>query len=192
MTTRRPPTLRAALERVRADVSEPITVVATAERIAREVVISARVDHDPTGLVQRVEVSHALGDGPWQRTRADRATVQAVGGEPVRYFVTAIGPGGAAVATHASAEVPAIVPAASASASVVSTSTSPAAPSSRASSSASSNGPALARAEEGSGVGWGWWLLGGVLVAAIGGLVVGLLVAAEPDTRVNPPSFETP
>jgi hypothetical protein len=78
-----------------------VTVVAHVEDPA--VVLTARVERDPNGLVRETRIHHREPGMPWETTAGSEARVAA---ETVEHWAEAIGPGGAVLATAASADAP--------------------------------------------------------------------------------------
>ena len=95
-----PPELQGMLDR-EAEAGGQLAVVGAAVTTAAGVRLDAQVEHDAGGIVQEVRI-HALETGRW-RTLPAGSTVNA----RVRsYYVEAIGPGAAVLASHGSAEAP--------------------------------------------------------------------------------------
>lgn len=100
---RAPPSLHRVVERVRRTAPPPLVIHAAARGVEGGVEIE--VAHEGArDLVRSVEIHHDGGAGRWQSARSGRIAVRA--DAPVRYFVVAIGPGGAWLATQGTQDDP--------------------------------------------------------------------------------------
>ncbi len=99
-----PPEVVRDFDEVRAASGGPVEVRVHSEPDRGAVRIAAHVEHDTRDIVRAVRIHYRVGAADWE-TAEGEATVQA-GGEPVEYWAEAVGPGGAVVATHASAVSP--------------------------------------------------------------------------------------
>lgn len=100
---RHPPSLHRLVERARRTAPPPLVLHAAARGVAGGVEIE--VAHEGAReLVRAVEIHHDGGVGRWQSVRSGRVAVRA--DAPVRYFVVAIGPGGAWLATSGTQDDP--------------------------------------------------------------------------------------
>jgi len=100
---RHPPSLHRLVERARRTAPPPLALHAAARGVAGGVEIE--VAHEGAReLVRAVEIHHDGGTGRWQSARSGRIAVRA--DAPVRYFVVAVGPGGAWLATSGTQDDP--------------------------------------------------------------------------------------
>jgi hypothetical protein len=101
-----PPAVRRAFQEVAARVSGPVRVEAEASRVPGGIRIEGRVADDLAAIVQAIRVYGRVAGQPWRSS--DRGTLEVPGpaGATVEYYVEAIGPGGAAVASAGSASTP--------------------------------------------------------------------------------------
>jgi hypothetical protein len=84
----------------------PLSVVVESAPRADGVDLTSRVENEPTGLVREVRLHYRVEGGPWEVTTDSSVHVGASGGETLEFHGEAIGPGGAAIATFASADAP--------------------------------------------------------------------------------------
>ena len=100
------PAIRRVFDRVTERVSRPVHVEATAEREGSRVEITAAVTDDIAALTQGFRLHGRAEGGTWEETNDSTLTVRAEPQLAVEYWVEAIGPGGAPIATHGSAAEP--------------------------------------------------------------------------------------
>jgi hypothetical protein len=98
--------LRAAIEGV-----APLSLEARGERSGEGVVVTSSVDNDAGDLVQRIVVAARVGDSTgFTDHEGERVSLEASENQGVRFYVRAVGPGGALLATVGSAESPEVMP----------------------------------------------------------------------------------
>jgi hypothetical protein len=100
-----PPRVRRAFERIRARISEPLTLQVDIGRTDHGLRLAARVRGDDAGLVQRVSLFARTGASFEAAERAEME-VEVGDDEAVEYYAEAVGPGGAVVVTEGTAESP--------------------------------------------------------------------------------------
>jgi hypothetical protein len=98
-----PPALRRELERLRGEAAGRIELGADASRVPDGFVVTSRVRNDVASLVSAVRV-HWQAQGEWQRAEGREVRVPA--GSSLSYYVEAIGPGGAVLASHGTLDSP--------------------------------------------------------------------------------------
>ena len=98
-----PPEMARELEDLRASRGGPIAISVEGHATDSGVVLRARVERDPDGMVREVRIHHRELGMPWVTTAATEARVPA---GTVEHWAEAVGPGGAVLATAASAEEP--------------------------------------------------------------------------------------
>jgi len=155
-----PPELGEAFAQTLEVVEGELSVTGSAEPVSGGIAFTGEARADPGGLVREIRIFTRLGDGAWRR-RSSGGTQAVPAGQSLDYYVEAIGPGGATLATDGSREEPLTSDAALAGASLV----------------------RQRDDDDGGGISpWVWIGIGaGVLVAA--GVVVAILLLGntEPD-----------
>lgn len=165
-----PPPVREAFAAAERGLAGPIAIRVALEAAPGGAILRASVENDPGGLTRRVRVTATVG-GAEQRADDGRVTLRGDAGAAVTYAASALGPGGAVLATREGEDA---IPGAAALA------------------------DAIAPAPEGGSDEWAWWLGGGIALAVLAGgiaLVVVLVTESggdEPGTQLAPPVFVRP
>ncbi|MGE0784285.1 MAG: hypothetical protein AB7S26_01255 [Sandaracinaceae bacterium] len=170
----RPPELRTALTEARVASHGTLRQSVSAQRIDGVVVLRAEVGGDPAALVRESRIhARVEGDAEWRTSSSGRLEV-ATGGRAVRYYATAIGPGGAILARDGSEGDPRIVAAVPDEESPRARILDP--------------GPVVEHAPEDL---TGLWVgLGiGLAVLAAVGITLGIVLSQEPDSPLGRPMF---
>lgn len=103
------PGLRDAFERARRT-ARPVALEATASAVPGGVEIRAsRPDEDAAGVVRAIRIHARAPGSEWIRSESATYVVPAPPGAVIEYWVEAIGPGGARVASAGSADEPRVV-----------------------------------------------------------------------------------
>lgn len=98
-----PPALQRAFARLQGEVAGTIALSVEASRVPDGFAVRTRVQNDVASLVRAVRV-HWESEGEWRR--AEGRGVRVVAGSTLRFYVEAIGPGGAVLARHGSPDAP--------------------------------------------------------------------------------------
>lgn len=98
-----PPALQRAFARLRGEVTGALAMTSEAARVPDGFVVRARVQNDVESLVRAVHV-YWQSEGEWEH--AEGREVRVVAGSTLRFYVEALGPGGAVLARHGSADAP--------------------------------------------------------------------------------------
>lgn len=182
------PQLRRSFATVRERVQRPIRLDATVERHGGTVEIQVTVNDDVAALTQGFRLHGRADGGRWVDTTDARLTVPAAASEGVEYWVEAIGPGGAVIATLGSAtnaeRVEGEDVAAGGGDDLVSVGDG-------ASGSGSGSGSGGGPTDEGLPT---WpFIVGGVGVAVIAAVVILAVVLTQPtdETQLTPPSVQS-
>ncbi len=101
-----PPEVVQAFERIRSHTTARVGLAVVAERHGDRVLVRARVENDPTSIVGEVRTMVRVGRAPWRPAPGTGLTVTARPGQSIEYYATAVGPGGAPLATDGSPEHP--------------------------------------------------------------------------------------
>jgi len=191
MSVLRPPGLRSALEDARRAIDGPLELLVTAEPTSRGVRLRARLIRDVAAIVREVRISARLrGERRWRTARADSLDVAATTGAQIEHYAVALGPGGAIVASAASATSPAA------------TRVGPGAVGGGLDVRASGGGLGSSSGGGGSGSddadGGGsatWWLVGAGVLAVAAAITIVAVVATSGEsdrTQIGMPVFDTP
>jgi hypothetical protein len=101
-----PPSVRRAFQEAAGRVSGPVRVEAETSSVPGGTRIEGRVADDLAAIVQAVRVYGRVAGQPWRSSDRGSLEVPAAAGATVEYYVEAIGPGGAPVATAGTATAP--------------------------------------------------------------------------------------
>lgn len=97
-----PPDFRRAFERAAAAVHAPLSVTVTHERVDDRVEIEAQAREDTAGVVRSLRVLARRAGGAWLPPETAPASISVPASTALEYYVEAVGPGGAVVATAGS------------------------------------------------------------------------------------------
>ncbi len=101
------PSLRRLFATVQQRVPGPVRLEAGAEREGETVEIRVAVTDDVAALAQGFRIHGRVSGGAWRESTTATLTLPADPSEGAEYWAEVIGPGGAVIATHASAASPA-------------------------------------------------------------------------------------
>lgn len=101
------PSLRRLFATVQQRVPGPVRLEASAEREGETVEIRVAVNDDVAALAQGFRIHGRAAGGAWRESTTATLTVPVAPTETAEYWAEVLGPGGAVIATHASAASPA-------------------------------------------------------------------------------------